>query len=270
MATALVAGITALAIAAFVPGAASATTLESRIVPAATGDTGWLRLGHLSPDTKSVDVRVAALSGGQTLFELAGVAYGDVSPYSELPAGNYTVSMVPAGAAVSTAPVISATISIEPGTATTVAAYGPTKALQVRAFPDDLTQPAAGNARIRLIQASTLTDTVDVNTSTGTAIAQKAKAGSATGYAEIAAGDWTLNLTGGTVTDSAKVTVAPGSVTTLFVLDTADGGLTILPVVDSASVGYVPVGSVSTGGGYLAAHGQDSAPSRLDIGWSVR
>lgn len=249
-------GATALLVlvAAPLPAAASTTPAASAAAPAAVSEqAGWLRLGHLSPDTKSVDVRVSALSGGSTLFELDGVGYGDVSAYRELPAGSYTVSMVPAGASGSSVPVISETVTIENGTATTVAAYGPTADLQVRAFDDDLTEPAAGAARIRLIQASTVTPEVDVTTAQGDAIAEDAKAGSATGYAEIPAGDWTLDLAGDGVADTADVSVTPGSVTTLFVLDTSSGGLTILPILDSASVGDVPDGGVDTGGGYLSS-----------------
>jgi hypothetical protein len=241
----LAAGVLALALAVgATPSAASA---------ADTG-TGWLRLGHLSPDTKSVDVQVASLSGGSTLFELKGVTYGDVSPYSELAAGTYTVSMVPAGAAASTAPVISADVTIDAASATTVVAYGPSADLEVTAIPDDLAQPAAGNARIRLVQASTVTPEVDVATSTGTPIARGAKAGDVTGYAEVPAGRWTLELDGDDVTGSTDVDVAPGSVSTLFVLDTAEGGLTILPIMDSAASAAVPDGGVATGGGFLAAH----------------
>ncbi|MCK2021693.1 DUF4397 domain-containing protein [Microbacterium sp. kSW2-24] len=233
--------------------AADGTSPSSTAPTATTEQAGWLRLGHLSPDTKSVDVRVSAVSGGSTLFELNGVGYGDVSGYEELPAGTYTVSMVPAGASGSSVPVISETVTIDSGTATTVAAYGPTNDLQVRSFDDDLSEPAAGSARIRLIQASTITPEVDVTTAQGDAIAQDAKAGSATGYAEIPAGDWSLELAGDGVADTAEVSVEPGSVTTLFVLDTANGGLTILPILDSASVGDVPDGGVDTGGGYLSS-----------------
>ncbi|SIT71507.1 DUF4397 domain-containing protein [Microbacterium sp. RU33B] len=220
---------------------------------AAPGDpVGWLRLGHLSPDTKSVDVRVSARGSATPIIELTDVSYGDVSTYSELPPGSYSVSMVPAGSSRTTAPAISASVRVSGDTATTVAAYGPSKDLQVKAFTDDLTQPAAGNARIRLVQASTLTPRVDVSTSTGTPIARGAVAGSATAYAEIPAGPWTLELTGGAIRDVTDVSVGSGSVTTLFVVDTADGGLTILPILDSASAGAVPDGGVQTGGGWLA------------------
>lgn len=262
---ALATGATALLVTVAAPLSAAAAPSSSTAAPAAVNEqAGWLRLGHLSPDTKSVDVRVSAVSGGSTLFELNGVGYGDVSPYEELPAGTYTVSMVPAGASGSSVPVISETVTVDAGTATTVAAYGPTADLQVRSFDDDLTEPAAGSARIRLIQASTLTPEVDVTTAQGDAIARDAKAGSATGYAEIPAGDWSLDLEGEGVSDTADVSVAPGSVTTLFVLDTANGGLTILPILDSASVGDVPDGGVDTGGGFLAAADDTpAAPAKL-------
>jgi hypothetical protein len=248
-----IAGAAALAAAAIVPATAAHAATEQPAATAATGQDGWLRLGHLSPDTKTVDVRVAALDGaGGTLYELEGVGYGDVSPYTGFPAGSYTVSMVPAGSSATTPPVISGTVDVTAGGATTVAAYGPNDDLQVQAFQDDLAMPSAGNARIRLIQASTITPTVDVATSTGMSIAQDARAGSATSYAEVPAGDWTLELTGEDVESTADVSVAVGSVSSLFVLDNADGGLTILPVVDSAAVGDVPVGGVATGGGGLA------------------
>lgn len=232
-------------IALAVPASATAATQAPQSVtaaapaPAATADGGWLRLGHFSPDTKAVDVRVSALRGGSVLFELNDVAYGDVSTYQSLAPGSYTISMVAAGSADWTNVALSDTVTIDAASATTVAAYGPSDDLKVRAFSDDLAGPTAGNARIRLVQASTLTPTVDVSTTTGLSIARGARAGSATAYAEVPAGAWTLSLTGqGTdarITDSANVDVAAGSVTTLFVLDTADGGLTILPVVDSAA-----------------------------------
>lgn len=236
---------------AFMPTAATA----------ADAGSGWLRLGHLSPDTKTVDVEVTAPNGA-TVLELNGVSYGDVSPYSEIQPGTYKVSMVPAGSSSTTAAVISADIEVPATSATTVVAYGPSTDLEVKAVDDDLAAPTAGNGRIRLFQASTITDSVDVETSTGLPIAQDAAAGTVTGYAEVPAGSWTLELTGGNVTASAVVDVAPGSVSTLFVLDTADGGLTILPIVDSADVGRSPEGGVQTGGGGTAPRGFSST-----VGW---
>jgi len=239
------------------------------LVPAAahavgTG-TGWLRLGHLSPDTKAVDVEVTA-PDGTTVLELDGVRYGDVSPYSAIQPGTYTVSMVPAGSSATTAPVISADIEVPATSAMTVVAYGPSTDLEVKAVSDDLAAPSDGNGRIRLFQASTITDSVDVETSTGMPIAKDAASGTVTDYAEVPAGSWTLELTGGAATASTAVDVAAGSVSTLFVLDTADGGLTILPIVDSADVGRSPDGGVQTGGGGTAPRGSWWTVVRLDAG----
>lgn len=243
--------VAALAIggAVALPSAASAAP---RVTTAAAADGGWLRLGHFSPDTKDVDVRVAALSGGSIVFELNDVGYGDISPYQSLPSGTYTVSMIAAGTDDWSKLALSSTVTVSPDTATTAAAYGRSAALKVRLFTDDLTAPASGNGRIRVIQASTITPTVDVVTSTGAKIATKARAGSATRYVEVPAGEWTLRLTGQGVSDSADVNVAAGSVNTLFVLDTADGGLTIIPIADSATAAQSPIGGVQTGGGWFA------------------
>jgi hypothetical protein len=252
------AGAVALSLAVAAPASATGPAgVPAGVASAAIAEstTGWVRLGHFSPDTKQVDVRVTALRGGSTVLELAGVGYGDVSPYSALETGSYTVAMVAAGSDSWADPVLSARLTVDAGSASTLAAYGPSRDLQVRAFIDDLSAPAAGAARIRLIQASTLTDVVNVRTTTGVSIAQGARAGSVTDYAEVPAGPWTFELTGEGVADTATVDAPSGSVATLFVLDTADGGLTILPVLDSAGAAVVPDGGVQTGGGWLAHAG---------------
>ncbi len=250
----------AVTAAAALAAAALAVTpaLSSSAAPEAMwAAPGWIRLAHLSPDTKTVDVRLTALGGGSTLYELDGVAYGAVSPYTAMPDGTYTVTMVPAGAAPDSPPVVSTSVRVTQGRASTVAAYGDNADLEVGVFDDDLTTPAAGAARVRLIQASTTANVVDVATTTGLTIADGARSGTAIGYAEVPAGPWSLELTGKRVDGSAAVDLAPGSVTTLLVLDTADGDLTISPVLDSAAVGQAPVGSVAAGGGWLAAGATD-------------
>jgi hypothetical protein len=197
-------------------------------------------------------VRVSAVAGGDTVYELDSVGYGAVSEYTDMADGTYTVAMVPAGAADDAEPVISTSVEISQGEASTVAAYGPTDDLEIRTFDDDLATPGDGAARIRLIQASTGSEEVDVSTDGGVAIARSAAAGEATTYAEVPAGPWTLELTGEDVEDTAQVDLASGSTSTLFVLDTAEGGLTIQAVLDSAAVGEVPQGGMQTGGGGLA------------------
>jgi hypothetical protein len=208
---------------------------------------GWARLAHLSPDTKSVDVALTAVSGGQTLFELDGVAYGDVSDYVRLPVGTFLVEMTPSGAADDAAPAVSEVITVEKDQPITLAVMGPNSALVTKVLDDDLTPPADGQARVRVIQASTVADTVDISTTKGDVIAAGAAKGQVTGYATVDDGPWDLELSSGSVTSAASVELASGSVNTLLVLDNASGGLTIKPISDSEAVKETPVGGTNTG-----------------------
>ncbi|MEJ3405260.1 DUF4397 domain-containing protein [Rathayibacter sp. YIM 133350] len=257
----LVAGVVASLAAAGLVALAAAPALAAPTpdtgVAVATADTGWVRVGHLSPDTAAVDVTLSALAGGSTIFQLQNVAYGQVSAYRPLAAGTYVVAMVPAGSPAGTPAVISATVTVTAGQAGTVAAYGPNKNLRTLAFTDDLTSPAAGQSRIRVIQASTKVSDVDVETTSGMPIATDAKAGTATGYASVPVGPWDLKLSAEGVASAAQVSLAPGTVNTLFVLDNASGGLTLMAVLDSSGAGEVPGGSLETGGGYLAHRATD-------------
>jgi len=251
---------TVLALGVATTAAVAAAVVGASPAQAADGD-GWVRVGHLSPDTKSVDVTLTSLKGGQVVMDLDDVTYGQVSPYEALPTGTYVVSMTAADAPADDAePMISTNVTVESGQPLTALAYGPNDDLRTEVLTDDLTAPAPGEAKLRLVQAANVTDTVDVATTTGTTIAADAPFGSATGYASVDAGPWTLDLTGDDVEGSADVDLAAGSVNTLFVLDNSSGGLTVVPVVDSASTAETPQGGVQTGGGYLAEHASDEAP----------
>ena len=68
-------------------------------VPAwAAPGAGWGRLAHLSPNTPPVDVYLYSFGDPSARLVLRHVSYGTVSPYREVPAGDYTVSMRAAGA----------------------------------------------------------------------------------------------------------------------------------------------------------------------------
>lgn len=244
-----------LAVAATVGLAAVGATpaiAAPQATPAAPGAEGWLRVAHLSPDTKAVDIQLSALRGGSSLLELADIGYGVVSDYMLLPVGTYVISMTAADAAPGSDAMIDASVNVTEGKSITVAAFGENRDLRTRVFEDDLTAPEADASRIRLIQASTVTDSVSVETTTGLLIAENARAGQSTNYATVPAGPWDLRLSARGIDDVAPVVLPNGSVNTLFVLDNAEGGLTVMPVLDSASVGAAPVGGVQTGGGALA------------------
>jgi hypothetical protein len=222
--------------------------------PAATANSGWIRLAHLSPDTKAVDIQLTALAGGAIVKSLKDVTYGQVSEYMALPQGTYVVAMVPAGGDMSH-PMIQTSISVKQGQPMTVAALGKNANLKTVIFADDLTTPTDGQTRIRVIQASTTVPSVNISTTRGTIIASDAKKGTATGYASVPAGAWSLDLTSNKMTSTAQVNLKAGSVSSLFVLDNASGGVTIKSIIDASSVGgTLPPGGIQTGGGATAHH----------------
>ncbi|PWD53040.1 hypothetical protein C8046_00025 [Serinibacter arcticus] len=100
--------------------------------PPWTAGCVWVTL----PRHPAVDARLTAVAGTTDLtFE--DVGYGDVSGYTRLPQGTYTVAMIPAGAPRGTDPHHQ-TFEVVPGGAATVAAVG-LNALSGRVIADDLT-----------------------------------------------------------------------------------------------------------------------------------
>jgi hypothetical protein len=231
---------------------AAALALLPATGASAASSTGWLRLGHLSPDTKAVDVTLTNLSGGTVLYKLSKVAYGDVSPYMKLAAGTYALSMVPAGMPAGTTPVLKGAISVTAGKAASMIVVGLNKKLSTRLFTDDLADGAGTSAKVRIVQASVKHPTGTVK-SGGTTLASGAKFGSVSSYSTLKAGSSTLSLTAGSSEDTAKVSLDAGTVHTLFVLDDAQGDLRVTPILDSAAVTVPPVGAIETGGGALGA-----------------
>ncbi len=72
---------------------------------------------------------------------LRHVSYGMVSPYEEVPAGDYTVSMRAAGAAPTAPPVLSTGFAVIAGDAYTVAGMGPASGLRLQVLKDTLAVP---------------------------------------------------------------------------------------------------------------------------------
>ncbi len=217
--------------------------------PAVAAGVGYVRLAHLSPDTPAVDVYLSSLSGAISQQVFKAVGYGVVSPYLALPAGGYTVAMRKQGSPPASAPVLSTRVDVVAGDAYTVAGVGRFVDLGLTVIPDDLGAPASGKAKVRVIQASVKAPVLDITTNDGTVVAQHANFASATGYAQVAAGSWTLTLRppAGTAT-STSADLDAGAVYSLIVLD-GSGGLTSVLRPDAVSGAITPAGGVPTGAG---------------------
>src|SRR5450631_4891756 len=63
----------------------------------AASSVGWIRLAHLSPNTPAVDVYLYSYGNSNAQIVLHHVAYGTVSPYEAVTAGDYSVAMRASG-----------------------------------------------------------------------------------------------------------------------------------------------------------------------------
>src|ERR1700722_1537076 len=231
-----------------IPAAAVATA------SAATA-TGWIRLAHLSPNTPAVDVYLYSFGDSSAQIVLHHVAYGTVPPYEQVPTGEYTVAMRAAGAASTTAAVISASVDVVAGHAYTVAGRGPESGLRLQVLDDQLTTPS-GQALVRIIQASLKQNVVSVNWGSDT-LNGSVKFGSVSSYQTVSPGTQTLTVSGGGQKTTASVPLAAGTVHTLVVLDGAKG-LQIDDLLDAAGSGTDPAGGAATGFGGMAPRSPSS------------
>ena len=217
--------------------------------------TGWIRLAHLSPDTPPVDVYLYSFGNSNAQIVLHHVAYGTVSPYEAVTAGDYSVAMRSAGAAASSQPVLSTSVTVKANHAYTVAGMGPESGLRLQVLNDELNTPQ-GKSSVRVIQASLKQQTVKF-TCGGQAIVPKATFASVSSYQAIPANTWTMQAIGSGSTATARFSMAAGTVHTMVVLD-GTNGLEIVNLLDAAGAGQPPAGGVTTGFGGTAGHGPGS------------
>jgi hypothetical protein len=230
---------------------AAATAFAS----SATTGTGWIRLAHLSPNTPAVDVYLYSFDNSKAMIVLHHVAYGTVSPYESVQAGDYSVAMRAAGASAASQPVLSTSVTVAAGHAYTVAGMGPESGLRLQVLDDDLTTPS-GQALVRVIQASLKQPVVKV-TLGSTVLAGSLKFASVSAYQAVTPGTVSVSVSAGGGDANSSVTLAAGTVHTLVVLDGASG-LEVVNLEDASGSGKPPLGGVSTGFGGTAPHGPGS------------
>lgn len=186
--------------------------------PAQTG-SAMVRVAHLSPNAPNVDVYV----DGSAVLE--DVPFGAVSDYLTLPAGAYTVEITAAGDADTS--VFEGEVTVEGDTSYTVAAIGELgeegdQPFEPLILVDDNSDPGSDMARVRAVHASPDAPTVDVTVaSTGDALFDGVAYGES-GYVEVPAGDYTLDIRGdtegndGDVVADFDLSLAGGQVYTAF------------------------------------------------------
>src|SRR5580700_7595564 len=227
----------------------------SVVTASAATTTGWIRLAHLSPNTPAVDVYLYSFGDASAQLVLHHVAYGDASPYEQVPTGDYTVAMRAAGASATSAPVLSASVDVTAGHAYTVAGLGPESGLRLQVLDDQLTTPP-GQALVRIIQASLKQNMVSVSCG-ATKLDGRLSLGSATSYQTVSPGTATLVVTGSSEDAHVSISLAAGTVHTLVVLDGAKG-LQVDDLLNAAGSATDPVGGAATGFGGMAPRAPSS------------
>jgi hypothetical protein len=253
--TLLITGVL-LAVGLLVTGLLGAALLNAEPAGASVS-TGWIRLAHLSPNAPAVDVYLYNFGNPDARLVLHHVSYGTVSPYEQVPAGEYTVAMRAAGAKGSAPPILSTGFAVDRGDAYTVAGMGPASGLRLQVMHDTLTAPA-GHALVRVIQASLRQHVVTLSMGHLT-LARNLSFASVTSYQQVTPGQSVAQVTGTSEHASARLSLPADSIQTVVVLD-GSGGLQLTDLKDAAGSQVQPVGGAQTGLGGTALR---PAPSRL-------
>jgi hypothetical protein len=197
------------------------------------GDEGnaCVNVIHASPDAPAVDVYV---DGTRALSDLA---FGAASGWVALPAGEHTVQVTAAGAALDTA-VIDADVTLDAGAAYEIAATGllaeiapQINQVNLSDFADD----AADAARIRVVHISPDAPAVDIAVKGGDVLIANLAFPTASDYLEVPAGSYDLEVRIAGTTDVALdlpgVALDAGMVYSVYAIGlVGDGSLTVLPV----------------------------------------
>jgi Domain of unknown function (DUF4397) len=208
---------------------------------AADNHEAMLRVVHASPDAPNVDVWV----DGETV--LTDVPFTAVSDYLALPAGTYNVQVTATG---DTAPVIEADLTLEAGTAYTVAAHGLLADITAAVFTDDISV-AAGQAKLRAIHLSPSAPAeVDIAVTDGDVVVPALAYPEASDYLALDAGDYPLEIRAAGDSAAAlsfEAALTADTVVTAFAMD-AEGGVQVITAVDAqgAEMPNTAVPSTST------------------------
>ncbi len=222
------------------PGTASAQQRDAMV-----------RVAHLSTDVPSVDVYV----DGEAAGVLSGISFGTVSPYLPLPAGTRHFEVYAAGDL--SAPLLSADLTFGSGESQTLSIVGLMRdgSLEARVYADDDSSPE-GVAKVRAVQAVPDIGAATVTTPDGEPLLALPGFSSASEYAEVPVGVFTLQLrpagTDQAVLTAPGIILAQGRTYTAFIIGSATEGTLDLVLVQD--------GGGATGGQPLADTGGPFSP----------
>ncbi|MDQ2755139.1 MAG: DUF4397 domain-containing protein [Actinomycetota bacterium] len=254
--------LAALVTSLFVAGPAHADTTTAGATPPGKA---WIRAGHFVPGFGAARVDLRPTTGQASAIVMSpNATYGDVTSYQKIQPGTYVVDVRSSDAGQASSPMLSRSFTVAAGTASTVAVLGAASAPRLAVLTDDLTPPAAGTARVRVLSASANASSLTVQAVNGPLVAKGAVLGQTTAYTTVPQGRWTLALSGANgSTSSQSVNLASGSVYTAVALDTGSTGVRLAIVTDAAGAAMTPTGAAATG---LGGASTPAASSSLALG----
>ena len=170
--------------------ATAAFAVLALAVPVAAADGAMVRVLHGSPDAPAVDVYV---DGAKVGAPLAGLEFGDISPYVELPAGTYDLKVC-AAADATICPIVANDVVVNAGVKYTIAATNNLASIEAQIITD-APAPTADKTQVRVVHFSADTPAVDVLTQDGSATVVDALAyPNATGYLTLDPGAYDLKV----------------------------------------------------------------------------
>lgn len=208
-----------------------------------------MRLAQLSPNSPAVDVYMYSFGGRRAQVVLRHVAYGTVSKYMRVTAGEYTVAIRPAGMPSKSAPVLSSTATVARGRAYTVAGVGAAGHLKLQILRDRINAPR-GKVLVRVMQESMHQPKVTV-TDGHRALAASLAFGAATSFKVVDPGRHVFRAKGASAQDRQVLTLKANSVHTVVVLDDS-GTITMDDLMDAAGSTFMPAGGAGMGLGGTA------------------
>lgn len=212
------AAVGALALAVAAPASAAEPAPLTAVVAedggTPTAGSAWVRVLHGSPDAPEVDVYVGAdLASAAKVDGLSGLSFGEISAYTEVPAGSYGVKVC-AAADPTVCPIEVAALAVAADTKYTVAASDLLASIDANVFVDD-PDPAGTGAQVRVVHLSSDTPAVDVLTQAGASIGIDGltypNRAPATGYASFPGGAYDLKVCASA--DDTVCPLDPGSLT---------------------------------------------------------
>jgi hypothetical protein len=228
----------------------------------AATSNGWISFGNLSAAPAAVDIYLYASGSTTPKLTMTDVAYGTVSPAESVTPGAYSVKMRTAGSSASSAPIWSASLTVQAGHSYSAVSLRSSATQGGIKVLDNTLTPPKGQSLVRVIQADTSQQAVTFHCSCAAGkpgdIVTGAAPGSVSSYATIPPGPWTMTATGPSAKSSAPVPLLADTVHTEIVIGDTSGGVKIVSLLDAAGSGLPPAGGAGTGLGGTAPQGPGS------------